>query len=116
MSKIPTPTQMQIVGYILENKDKEIYQKDLEENLNLRRATISDLLQRMEKNGLVKREINQNDTRSKTVTLTRSAKEFFEAGNKQMKLLEQKAIKNITSEELEIFSNIVNKMIKNIKE
>ncbi len=116
MSKIPTPTQMQIVGYILENKDKEIYQKDLEENLNLRRATISDLLQRMEKNGLVKREINQNDTRSKTVTLTKSAKEFFETGNKQMKLLEQKAIKNITSEELEIFSNIVNKMIKNIKE
>lgn len=116
MSKIPTPTQMQIVGYILENKDKEIYQKDLEENLNLRRATISDVLQRMEKNGLVKREVNKNDIRSKTVTLTKSAKEFFEAGSKQMKRIEKKAIKNITNEELENFSNVVSKMIKNIKE
>ena len=36
-----TPTQMQIIAYILENSNKDIYQKDLEEVLGLRRATVS---------------------------------------------------------------------------
>ena len=44
--KIPTPTQMQILEYIIKN-DKEVYQKDLETILNLRRATISGVLQTM---------------------------------------------------------------------
>ncbi len=116
IAKIPTPTQMQIIGYILENKNKQVYQKELEEKLNLRRATISDLLQRMEKNGLIKRDISQNDIRTKTVELTERAKKFFELGNEQMKKLEEKAIKNIGSEELQVFSDVVNKMIKNINE
>ena len=42
------PTQMQIIGYILENKDKNIYQKDLEKVLNLTRATVSGVLATME--------------------------------------------------------------------
>ena len=70
----------------------------------------------MEKNGLIKRDISQNDIRTKTVELTERAKKFFELGNEQMKKLEEKAIKNIGSEELQVFSDVVNKMIKNINE
>lgn len=116
IEKRPTPTQMQIIGYILKNMDKEVYQRDLEESLNLRRATISDVLQRMEKNGLVKREINSNDIRSKKILLTDKSKKFFEAGTNRMRELEKIAIKDITDEELQIFSNVINKMIENMNE
>ena len=37
---IPTPTQMQIMEYILLKTDGEVFQKELEEILNLRRATV----------------------------------------------------------------------------
>ena len=110
----PTPTQMQIVGYILDNIDKDVYQKDLEDSLNLRRATISDVLQRMEKNGVIKREIGSSDTRTKKILLTDKSKEFFEAGRNRMKDLENIAISNITDEELQIFSSVIDKMIENM--
>lgn len=110
----PTPTQMQILGYIIDNKYREVYQRDLEEKLNLRRATISDVLQRMEKNGLIVRKIDSTDTRTKKIILTEKSREFFLTANNRMSELEKVAVKDISADELEIFSNVINKMIKNM--
>ena len=112
----PTPTQMRIVDYILNNIDKEdIYQKDIEEALKLSKATVSDVLYRMEKNGLIERNTNPNDTRSKKILLSKEAKQLHEVNKKRLQELEKKAGEDITSEELETFSNILNKMIKNLE-
>lgn len=74
---IPTPTQMQIIKYILENNDKEVYQRDLEKVLNLRRTTVSGVLQTMEKNNLIKRVTDTNDTRTKRNTKRKNKKYLF---------------------------------------
>ena len=47
----PSATQMIIMNYILNHQNEDIYQKDLEEVLHLRRATVSGVLQTMEKHG-----------------------------------------------------------------
>lgn len=113
----PTPTQMRIVDYMLDNIDKEyIYQKDIEEALRLSKATVSDVLNRMEKNGLIERNTNPVDTRSKTIILSKDAKEKYESSKKRLLELEKKAEKNITNEELKIFSDVLNKMKKNLEE
>ena len=107
---------MRIVDYLLNYIDKEyIYQKDIEEALNLSKATVSDVLNRMEKNGLIERNTNPNYTRSKMIVLSKDTKELFENNKKRLQELEKKAKKDITQEELEIFSNILNKMIKNFE-
>lgn len=41
MSVCPTPTQMQIMEYMLAHEREEIFQKELEDVLKLRRATVS---------------------------------------------------------------------------
>ena len=51
----PTPTQMQIIEYIMNVDSEDLYQRDLENVLNLRRATVSGVLQTMEKNSLIER-------------------------------------------------------------
>lgn len=113
----PTPTQMRIVGYILDNIDKGyVYQKDIEEALNLSKATVSDVINRMEKNDLIERKLNPNDTRSKRIVLKGNAKKFFEENKIKLRELEKKASKNISLEELNNFSNVLNKMIANLKE
>ena len=81
---VPTHTQMQIIGYILDNYDKEIYQKDLEAVLNLRRATVSGVLQTMERNGLVLRVVNDGDARSKKIILNEKAKKIFASNEKKI--------------------------------
>ena len=108
-----TPTQMQILAYILECRDKEIYQRDLEKVLNLRRATVSGVLKTMEKNDLVKRVTDNNDTRSKKIILQEKAINIFKRHKKLMLEIEN----NITKpeEEIEIFCNIIDKMKENIK-
>ena len=66
MSK-PTPTQIQIIEYLVRHMNDEVYQKDLEKVFSLKRATISGVLQTMEKNGLISRVVDETDTRKKKI-------------------------------------------------
>lgn len=109
-----TPTQIRIIGYILDNPNRDIYQKDLESKLNLSRATISDVLKRMEKKELIRREINPYDVRSKKIILGDKAKNFFEEKKQAFIQIENIALKDIPKEDLKTFQKVLNKMLDNI--
>lgn len=115
MSKTTTPTQMQIISYILEHIDEDIYQKDLENILNLRRATVSGVLQTMEKNKLIERVTYSEDSRKKKIILNEEAKKIFLENQKKMEEMEKVVIEGISKEELDTFSNVIEKMKKNIE-
>ncbi len=112
----PTPTQMQIIEYILQHINEDINQKDLEDVLKLRRATVSGVLQTMEKNQLIERVTNSEDSRTKKIILNENAKKIFLAGIKRMEELEKVVIKDISEEELNTFLIVIEKMKNNIKE
>lgn len=111
----PSPTQFQIIEKILDSKNQEINQKDLEDILNLRRATVSGVLQAMEKNNLIKRITNEQDTRTKKIVLNERTIEIFEKKKRKMKKLEQQITKGIRQEDLETFIKVLNIMKENIK-
>ena len=110
----PTPTQMQIIAYILKHKNEDIYQRDLENVLKLRRATVSGVLKTMEKNGFITRITDKEDTRIKII-LNKNAEEIFEKSEKKLDELEKIVIKDISKTDLEIFSNVIDKMKENIE-
>jgi len=113
--ELPTSlTQIQIIKYIIDNYNQDIYQKDLEDKLNLRRATISGVLKTMEKNKLIERISNKQDQRSKKIILNKKISKKITEHFEKVKEIENKIIKNISKEELEIFSNVLNKMKYNI--
>lgn len=114
LSLVPTPTQMQIMEYILSHDNT--FQKDLEDVLNLRRATVSGVLQTMEKNGLLERKITTEDARTKEITLTEYSKNIFNQNKKRFEKLEEVIIKNISDKDLEIFSSVIDKMKNNLNE
>lgn len=116
INSVLTPTQMEIIEYIKENENKEIYQKDLENVLNLRRATVSGVLQTMEKNGILERITHPSDARAKRIILNKSAERLFNVGEHKVKELESIITKNISVEDITIFSSVLNKMISNLKE
>lgn len=111
----PSPTQFQIIECILESPNQEINQKDLESILNIRRATISGVLQNMEKKNLIKRVTNREDIRTKKIILNEKTKEIFEKKRKTIEHTEKKLIKNISEEDLETFLKVLNIMKENIK-
>lgn len=110
----PSIAQMQIIKYILKHNGKTIYQRDLEEVFNLRRATISGILKTMEKNNVIIRVCDPNDARGKIVILSDDAKKFFKEKETLFKKLETVLKKDISKEELEIFYKVILKMRDNI--
>ncbi len=111
----PTPTQMQIMEYILKHQNTDIFQKDLEKVLNLRRATVSGVLQTMEKNELIERVIDPLDARTKKVILNPKAKKMFQLKEAKISELENAIIQDIQPKDLEIFSNVLKQMKENLK-
>ena len=110
-----TPTQMQIIEYILEHIKEGTYQKELEEAINVRRATISGVLQTMEKNELIERITDKEDTRTKKIILKEKAKNIFKQNEKKMIEIEELIIEGITDEQLKVFSDVIEKMKENMK-
>lgn len=110
----PSIAQMQIIKYILKHEEETIYQRDLEEVFNLRRATISGILKTMEKNNVIIRVCDPNDARGKIVILSDDAKKFFKEKETLFKKLETVLKKDISKEELETFYKVILKMRDNI--
>lgn len=110
----PSIAQMQIIKYILKHEEETIYQRDLEEVFNLRRATISGILKTMEKNNVIIRVCDPNDARGKIVILSDDAKKFFKEKENLFKKIETVLKKDISKEELEIFYKVILKMRDNI--
>ncbi len=65
-----TLTHGWILKYLYDNRDKEIYQKDIEKHFSIGRSTVTTIIQLMEKRDLVRREFVECDARLKKVMLT----------------------------------------------
>ena len=113
--KMPTPAQMQILHFIISKQNEKIYQKDIGNALNLRRATLSEILKTMEKNDLIFRIKDQIDTRKKEIIISETAKNNFQIVKDKLNEAEKVITSGIKKEDLELFFKIINKMKENIK-
>ncbi|MDI3536722.1 MAG: hypothetical protein PWP30_1204, partial [Eubacteriaceae bacterium] len=73
MEKDPDITGIQgwIIGYISRHQNsQDVFQRDIEKEFNVRRSTVSGILNTMEKKGLIIRQTVDFDARLKKITLT----------------------------------------------
>ena len=113
--KIPLGlTQIKIIEY-LKNNDP-VYQKDLEKNLGISRATISCVLKTMEKNKILERKLSPKDARIKKIILNSEIRNELDNNVKKIKELEKKIVANIDEDDLHIFFNVLTKIKQNLKE
>ena len=69
-----TPMQKHILTFILfETMERDLYQRDIEEEFRIRRSTASGILKLMEKNGFIYRKSVARDARLKQIVLTEKA-------------------------------------------
>ena len=111
----PSPLQGKILKFLIENEDKEIYQKTLEERFKVSKATISEVIQTMENNKLIERVATQKDARLKQIILTNASRQRFMEMEKSFKILNSELEKGLTEEEKEQFLLTLKKMKNNIK-
>lgn len=107
--------QVSIIKYLFENREKTIYQNDLESFLNVRRSTISGILKTLEKRNFIKRVDSKKDARKKEILLTDYSYQKSKIMKKKVTEFETLLTKNISYEELNIFFNVVDKIKENLK-
>ena len=113
ISKITT-SHAHIIGFLYENQDKIIYEKDIEKELQIRRSTATGILKLMEKNGLIEKRADEKDARLKKIILTKKSINYHKLVENTMQELESKMVNGITKEELKVFLMVSNKIKKNI--
>jgi len=94
-----TLRQLRILGYLHDNKDKLVTQKELEEELQVSHPTVVGILQRLEKKGLIKTFLNPNKKTMKIVTLIEYEAELFKNINKEKEEFENKLLAGFTDDE-----------------
>lgn len=111
-----TGTNGWIIGFLAENDNKDIFQRDLEEQFSIRRSTASSIVKLMEQKGFITRVPVAYDARLKKIVLTKKAYEIHETIFKDMANLEQQLISGLTTEELYAFFKVVDKIKSNIEQ
>lgn len=103
-----------IMGYMYKNIDKDIFQKDIEEEFSIRRSTVTTILQLMEKNDLIIRKSVDYDARLKKIELTEKAINIHKEVGENISQVESQLIKGLSEEELNNFFSTLEKIKVNL--
>lgn len=110
-----TDTQSRVLQYIWEESAKrEVFQKDIEDEFDIRRSSVTQIIQLLERDGLIVRESVERDARLKKLALTEKAIQIQEVMNGKVRELEAEMQKDISKEETEIFLKLLSKIKKNV--
>ncbi len=102
-----------IIGFLHKNRDKEIFQKDLESQMHMAKSSITTILQSMEKSGYITRVPVERDARLKKIVLTPEGEKFHEKTKEHIYACEEQARKGLTEEEVAEFIRLLSKMRSN---
>ena len=108
------PGQGMLIGFLMKNADKEIFQKDIEAEFDIARSTVTATLDSMERKGYITREAVERDARLKKITLTQKAVESHNRIVADLEQLERAMFKNISAEEADTLFAIMDKIKENL--
>lgn len=103
-----------IIGYLADNADKDIFQKDLEDHFTITRSTASKVLSLMEQKGLIQRQAVAQDARLKKLVLTEKAWKIKGLMREDAARMERTLTNGFTEEEVETLYSYLQRMRTNI--
>ncbi len=103
------------IAYFYENREKDIFQKDFENNFSIRPSTASKILKTMEQKELIKRVSVENDARLKKITLTKKAILLHENVILTINEREKRLRVGIDEADLKIFFKVMDKLSANME-
>lgn len=105
-----------IMGYFFdeEQKGRDVFQRDLEENFGITRSTVSKVLALLEKKGLISRESVSHDARLKKIVLTEKSREIERTMRCEGEEMEEHLTSGFSPEELKALFGYLERMKENM--
>ncbi len=108
-----TRVQWNALYYIDLKKDETITQRELADLMGLREPTMVRLIDRMEKNGLLKREQSKRDRRRNNLVLTKKGNEINEKICVIVEQFKDECVKDIPESDLLTFQRVLEQIVNN---
>lgn len=115
-SKAYSPAESKVIIFLMDHRDRQICQKDIEKELGIRAATATQMLQKMESKGLLTRRTSVYDGRKKIIELTSEVMDQMPDFARQISMVEKVANQNIRPRDLDTFYHVLDQMIRNFDE
>ncbi len=110
-----TAMQKHVLKFILlETLHSDVYQKDIEEEFQIRKSTVTGILQLMEKNGFINRESVQQDARLKRIVPTKKAEMLRPRIVEHIRRTEACLTEGISEEDVEVCKKVLCQMFQNL--
>lgn len=98
-----TPPQMMVLHYLYKHNDRKV--SDISNHLNLAASTVSSILDRLERNELIRRERNKDDKRVVEISLSKKAIEIKNSLNSGVTEFMEDMTQTASEEEVEKIMN-----------
>ncbi len=110
-----TGTNGCIIGYLAENSDHDVFQKDIEKAFGITRSTASKVINLMEQKGLVERQSVSYDARLKKIVMTDKSKYISHLMAEDMTLVESVLTEGFSLNEKKALYSYLKRMKQNLK-
>ena len=104
-----------ILGYLYHHREQPVYQRDLEKEFRISRATATNTLQEMEREGLIVRKAQDRDARLKRIQMTEEALRGHIRIEAHMEMMEKCITEGMTEEEVRQLSRLLGMAMKNLE-
>lgn len=110
-----TCIQQQVMGYLSRNRDRALFQRDVEQEFRIRRSTASALITSLEQKGYLLRKSVDYDARLKQLVLTDRALALADVVEQYICQKEKRLTVGITPADLIAFFRVVDQLKKNLR-
>ena len=110
-----TGTHGWIIAFLSCKKGEDVFQKDVEREFDVTRATASKVIDLMEQKGLVRRERVSHDARLRKLVLTQKAEAISALVETDRNLLEETLIRGFNEEEKTQLCEFIMRMKTNLE-
>ena len=111
-----TQQQANVINYLYNHPDRDIYQKDIAAHLALKNSSVTSLIANLEKNGFLTKVPDPDDARHKKIVLTDRACSEHLVCLDYVNAIEDRMTAGMTPQELELFHDLLRRAIGNIAE
>lgn len=111
-------TQLQggILGYLYHHQDQPVYQRDLEKEFRISRATATNTLQVMERDGFIVRRALDRDARLKRIQMTEEAYQNHSQIESHMEMMESRMVAGMSEEDITQLRRLLGIIQNNLEE
>lgn len=104
-----------ILGYLYHHRDGPVYQKDLEKEFRVSRATATNTLQVMERDGLIVRRALDKDARLKRIQMTEEAYQNHRQIEAHMSMMDRRMLEGMTEPEVDELYRLLGIIQRNLE-